>query len=89
VPQSCEIAIANALGLHARAAAKFVHTAGRFTSRILVARGQREVDGKSIMGLLLLAAAQGIAIRITADGEDEAQALAALCDLIKRGFDET
>ena len=87
--QSCEIAIANALGLHARAAAKFVHTAGRFASHILVARGQREVDGKSIMGLLLLAAAQGSAIRITADGADEAQALAALCDLIKRGFDET
>jgi len=87
--RSCEIAIANSLGLHARAAAKFVHTAGRFAAHILVARGQREVDGKSIMGLLLLAAAQGSAIRITADGADEEQALAALCDLIKRGFDET
>jgi phosphocarrier protein HPr len=87
--QSCEIAISNALGLHARAAAKFVHTAGRFAAHIVVARGQREVDGKSIMGLLLLAAARGSAIRITADGADEAQALAALCDLIKRGFGET
>ena len=87
--RSCEIAIANSLGLHARAAAKFVHTAGRFAAHILVARGQREVDGKSIMGLLLLAAARGSAIRITADGADEEQALAALCDLIKRGFDET
>ena len=87
--RSCEIAISNNLGLHARAAAKFVHTAGRFGAHILVARGQREVDGKSIMGLLLLAAARGSAIRITADGADEEQALAALCDLIKRGFDET
>jgi len=87
--QSCEIAISNALGLHARAAAKFVHTAGRFAARILVARGQREVDGKSIMGLLLLAAARGSAIRITADGVDEHEALTALCELIKRGFDET
>ena len=87
--QSCEIAISNTLGLHARAAAKFVHTAGRFAARILVARGQREVDGKSIMGLLLLAAARGSAIRITADGADEAEAISALCDLIKRGFDET
>ena len=55
----------------------------------VVARGQREVDGKSIMGLLLLAAARGSAIRITADGVDEEQALSALCDLIKRGFGET
>ena len=87
--RSCEIAIANALGLHARAAAKFVHTAGRFSSRILVARGQREVDGKSIMGLLLLAAAQGSAIRISADGADEEEALAALCELVTRRFDES
>jgi len=86
--QSCEIAISNALGLHARAAAKFVHTAGRFVSRILVARGQREVDGKSIMGLLLLAAAQGSSIRITTNGIDEEDALSALCALVERGFDE-
>jgi phosphocarrier protein len=86
--KSCEIAIQNALGLHARAAAKFVHTAGRFTAQVLVARGGREVDGKSIMGLLLLAAAQGSSIRITADGADEEQAVAALCALVERGFDE-
>jgi phosphocarrier protein len=86
--KSCEMAIQNALGLHARAAAKFVHTAGRFAARVLVARGGREVDGKSIMGLLLLAAAQGSAIRITADGADEDEALAALCALVERGFDE-
>lgn len=86
--KACEIAIQNSLGLHARAAAKFVHTAGRFAAHVKVARGGREVDGKSIMGLLLLAAAQGSAIRITADGTDEDQAIRALCELVERGFDE-
>ncbi len=86
--ESCNLAILNALGLHARAAAKFVHTAGGFVAHIRVARGDREVDGKSIMGLLLLAAAQGGDIRITADGPDEAEAIAALCALVERGFDE-
>ena len=85
---ACNLSILNALGLHARAAAKFVHTAGRFTAHIRVARGDREVDGKSIMGLLLLAAAQGSAIRISADGPDEAEAIAALCALVECGFDE-
>ena len=84
----CDLAIANALGLHARAAAKFVHTAGRFSAKIRVARGGREVDGKSIMGLLLLAASRGSSIRITADGPDEGDAIAALCALVGRGFDE-
>src|SRR3954453_19083800 len=86
--KACEISIQNSLGLHARAAAKFVHTAGRFTAHVKVARGGREVDGKSIMGLLLLAASHGSAIRITAEGQDEDQALAALCRLVERGFDE-
>jgi phosphocarrier protein len=85
---SCEVAIVNPLGLHARAAARFVHTASGFTARIRVARGEREMDGKSIMGLLLLAAAQGCRIRISANGADEEQALAALCALVARGFDE-
>ena len=87
--KSCDLSILNALGMHARAAAKFVHTAGRFSAHIRVGRGEREVDGKSIMGLLLLAAAQGSAIRITADGRDEDEAIAALCALVERGFDET
>jgi phosphocarrier protein HPr len=86
--QTCSLSILNALGLHARAAAKFVHTAGRFRAQIRVARGDREVDGKSIMGLLLLAAAQGSSIRISADGPDEGEAIAALCRLVERGFDE-
>jgi phosphocarrier protein len=85
---SCEVAIVNPLGLHARAAARFVHTASGFAARIRVARGEREMDGKSIMGLLLLAAAQGCQIRISANGADEEQALAALCALVARGFDE-
>ena len=85
---SRSVTVVNQLGMHARAAAKFVHTAGAFQSQIRVARGEREVDGKSIMGLLLLAAAQGSSIRISADGPDEADALAALCDLVTRGFDE-
>ena len=84
----CDLPIRNALGLHARAAAKFVHTAGRFNAHIQVGRGGREVDGKSIMGLLLLAASQGSSIRITADGSDEEQAIGALCSLVERGFDE-
>lgn len=86
--QTCSLPILNSLGLHARAAAKFVHTAGRFNAQIRVARGEREVDGKSIMGLLLLAAAQGSSIRISADGADERDAIAALCRLVERGFDE-
>ena len=84
----CDLPITNALGLHARAAAKFVHTAGRFASHIRVGRGGREVDGKSIMGLLLLAASHGSEIRITADGPDEQEAIDALCALVRRGFDE-
>ena len=83
-----ELKVANRLGLHARAAAKFVHTAGGFTAHIRVARGDREVDGKSIMGLLLLAAAKGSSIRISADGPDEADAISALCALVERSFDE-
>ena len=85
---SCNVSIVNDLGLHARAAAKFVHTAGRFAARIRVGKAGREMDGKSIMGLLLLAAGRGSSITISADGPDEAEALAALCALVGRGFDE-
>jgi phosphocarrier protein HPr len=85
---TCTVTILNPLGMHARAAARFVHAATGFTSRIRVGRGGRQVDGKSIMGLLLLAAAQGSVITITTDGPDETDAAAALCALIERGFDE-
>jgi phosphocarrier protein HPr len=85
---ACTVAITNDLGMHARAAAKFVHTAGRFVSQIRVSRAGREMDGKSIMGLLLLGAACGSSVTISADGPDEAAAIAALCALVERGFDE-
>jgi len=85
---STEVTVSNPLGLHARAAARFVHTASAFASKIRVTRGGREIDGKSIMGLLLLAAAQGSVITISASGVDEIDALAALCALVQRGFDE-
>jgi phosphocarrier protein HPr len=85
---TCAIAIVNPLGLHARAAARFVHTASAFASRIRVGCAGREMDGKSIMGLLLLAASQGTTITITADGSDEAEALTALTTLVERGFED-
>ena len=82
------VTIVNQLGMHARAAAKFVHLAAKFQSQIRVARDSREMDGKSIMGLLLLAAARGTTIRISADGGDEGDAVAALADLVQTGFGE-
>jgi phosphocarrier protein len=85
---ACALTIPNTLGLHARAAAKFVHAASGFESRISVERGDRRIDGKSIMGLLLLAAGQGTVITIRAEGADEAEAMTALCALVRRGFDE-
>jgi phosphocarrier protein len=85
---SAVVPITNPLGLHARAAARFVHAASGFASRIRVARGEREMDGKSIMGLLLLAAARGTRVTIIAEGPDEADAVAALRALVERGFDE-
>ncbi len=85
---SRSVTIVNQLGMHARAAARFVHAAATFQSRILVSREGREMDGKSIMGLLLLAAARGTLITITADGPDEARAVAELADLVACGFGE-
>ena len=82
------VTVANQLGMHARAAAKFVQLAGRFQSRILVSRQAREADGKSIMGLLLLAAACGTVVIIAADGSDEHAAVDALADLVTSGFGE-
>jgi phosphocarrier protein len=85
---SCRVVVVNQLGMHARAAARFVHLATRFDSQIKVARDSREMDGKSIMGLLLLAAGRGSRITITADGTDEAEAVAALSALVESGFGE-
>ena len=85
---SRDVTVVNQLGMHARAAAKFVHLAAKFESQIRVARDAREMDGKSIMGLLLLAAARGTTIRISADGGDEGAAVAALVSLVETGFGE-
>ena len=80
--------IVNALGLHARAAARFVHHASQFKSQIKITRGPRTVDGKSILGLLLLAAPRGSTLDIAADGIDATAALDELCALVARGFEE-
>ena len=86
---SRSVTVVNQLGMHARAAAKFVHLAGRFQSRIIVSRQAREIDGKSIMGVLLLAAARGTVVTIAADGTDEQAAVDALADLVVSGFAES
>jgi len=83
-----QVQVVNVLGLHARAAARFVELASGFQSRIRVTRGDRTMDGKSILGLLLLAAARGTSLGISADGPDEDAALAALCALAGRGFED-
>ena len=82
------VTVVNQLGMHARAAAKFVHLAGRFDARVKVARDRREMDGKSIMGILLLAAARGSTITISAEGSDERDAVDALVALVRSGFGE-
>ena len=83
-----EVRIRNPLGLHARAAARFVHTASRFRSRVTVSRNGKAMDGKSILGILLLAASQGAVLRVAAEGEDEAAAVDALATLVESGFGE-
>jgi len=83
------VVICNKRGLHARAAARFVHLAGRFSARIQVSRDGWTVDGKSILGLLLLAAAAGTRITLAADGPDEQAAADALGALVAGGFGET
>jgi phosphocarrier protein HPr len=83
-----DIEIKNKLGLHARAAAKLVHTAARFRSDIKIRKVDEEVDGKSILGILLLAAGRGTIITIKANGEDEAAAVEAIEKLIDAKFDE-
>ena len=83
-----EVRIRNPLGLHARAAARFVHTASRFRARVTVSRSGKAMDGKSILGILLLAASQGTLLRVAAEGEDEAAAVDALAALVEGGFGE-
>lgn len=80
--------IKNKLGLHARAASLFVQLANKFDSEILVAKNGQEVNGKSIMGILILAAAQGSKITVKAVGDDANTAMDAIGDLIDKGFGE-
>ena len=86
--QTQTLTITNKLGLHARASGKFVQTASQFQSEIWVTRNGKRINGKSIMGLMMLAAAQGTQIEVEADGADEAQAVQALTALINDYFGE-
>ena len=83
-----EFTIGNKLGIHARPAAQFVKTASRFSCDIIVEKDNERVDGKSIMGLMMLAAGHGSTLEISADGEDAVAALDALSALIGRNFEE-
>lgn len=83
-----EVVIANKLGLHARAAARFVQIASGFASEIKVGRNGKEVNGKSIMGMMMLAAAQGTPIEIMASGQDEEEAVQSLSALVINKFGE-
>jgi phosphocarrier protein len=83
-----DFTIVNKLGLHARASALFVKTAIRFVAEIKVEREGVEVNGKSIMGIMMLAAAKGSTITLKVDGEDEREALATMGELIANGFGE-
>jgi phosphocarrier protein len=83
-----EFMIINKLGLHARASALFVKTASRFSSDVKLAREGVEVNGKSIMGIMMLAASKGSAVILTVTGADEDDAFQAIGDLIANGFGE-
>lgn len=78
----------NKLGIHARPAAQFVKIASRFDCEIRVEKDDEEIDGKSIMGLMMLAAGHGSQLQVTADGSDEEEALSALEELVNRNFEE-
>ncbi len=83
-----EITIENKLGIHARPAARFVQLTSRFSSEIILRRGEEEVNGKSIMGVLMLAAPQGSKVTVIARGEDAEQAVAEIEALIRSKFGE-
>jgi phosphocarrier protein len=86
--QQREIEIVNKLGLHARASAKLTQLAGQFSAEVWISREGRKVNAKSIMGVMMLAAAKGALVAIETDGPDEAQAMAALVGLIDSRFGE-
>jgi phosphocarrier protein len=82
------VTIRNKLGLHARAAVKFVNLSNRFSSSVKIVKDSDEIDGKSILGILTLAATQGTSIKLLVSGKDEEAAMAALVELIGNRFDE-
>ena len=84
-----DLSIVNKLGLHARAASKFVTVASQFNARIIVTKDGREVSGKSIMGVMMLAAARGSTIHVSAEGDDAEEALDALDALVADRFGES
>jgi phosphocarrier protein HPr len=83
-----EVRIRNKLGMHARAAVKFVQTANTFKSEVKVVKDDQEANGKSIMGLLTLVAAHGVTMTVVCDGDDAAAAVGALAELVGTGFGE-
>ena len=83
-----ELAITNKLGLHARAAAKLVNLASSFASDITIKRGDQEVNAKSIMGVMMLAAAKGATIEVCAEGEDAEDAVVQIASLVNNRFGE-
>ncbi len=85
---TCQLTISNNKGLHARAAAQFVKLASEFDAKITVIRDGMSVDGRSIMGLLMLAAGKGTHLEICAEGNDSEQAIAALTALVEAKFHE-
>jgi phosphotransferase system HPr (HPr) family protein len=87
----CEVRVVNRLGLHARAAARLVRTASCFKSAVRLERSDRKgaADAKSILSVLVLAAARGTDLRVTAEGADERAALDAVCALFTSGFGES
>lgn len=84
-----DFTITNQLGIHARPAAQFVKIANSFPCDIRVEKDDDEVDGKSILGLMMLAAGHGSVISVTTEGDQENEALAALGDLIEKDFEES
>jgi phosphocarrier protein HPr len=87
--QQLEVEIANKLGLHARASAKLTQLAARYQSEVWLSRNGRRVNAKSIMGVMMLAAARGTTVTIETSGPDEMEAMAALLELIKDKFGES
>jgi len=86
--QSTQIIVPNKLGLHARAAAKLVSTATKFSAEVYLEKDDNRINGKSIMGVMMLAASKGTRITIITDGKDEEKALKALTELVRDGFGE-